>query len=70
MFISFRVKFDKGSGIKWILKICVSFAVKYIYRHGNMIEHEQFSEFSESHLLPFMFCNLPRGKMIQLTTHF
>ena len=35
-----------------------------------MIEHEQFSEFSESHLLPFLFHVLPRGKMIQLTTHF
>ena len=35
-----------------------------------MIEHEQFSEFSESHLLPFMFYVLPRGKMIQFTTHF
>ena len=34
MFISFRVKFEKGSGIKWILKICVSFAVKYIYRQN------------------------------------
>ena len=41
-----------------------------IYRHGNMIEHEQFSDFSESHLLPFMFYVLPRGKMIQLTTNF
>ena len=30
-----------------------------------MIEHEQFSEFS----LPFMIHVLPRGKMIQLTTH-
>ena len=35
-----------------------------------MIEHEQFSEFTESHLLPFMFHVLPRGKMIQLTTLF
>ena len=35
-----------------------------------MTEHEQFSEFSESHLLPFMFQVLPRGKMIQLTTHY
>ena len=35
-----------------------------------MIEHEQFSEFSESHLLPFMFYVLPRGKMIQLTGIF
>ena len=31
--------------------------------------HEQFSEFSESHLLPIMFYVLPRSKMIQLTTH-
>ena len=35
-----------------------------------MIEHEQFSEFSESHLLPLMFHVLRQGKMIQLTTHF
>ena len=27
-----------------------------------MIEHEQFSEFSESHLLPFMFYVLPTGQ--------
>ena len=41
-----------------------------IYRHENMIEHEQFSIFYESHLLPFMLYVLPRGKMIQLTTIF
>ena len=41
-----------------------------IYRHGNMIEHEQFSEFFESHVLPVIFHVLPRGKMIQLITHF
>ena len=35
-----------------------------------MIEHEQFSEFSESHLLPSMFDVLPRGKTIQLTSIF
>ena len=29
MYISFGVKLIKVSGIKWILKICVSFAVKY-----------------------------------------
>ena len=30
MFISFSINIDKVSGMKWILKICVSFAVKYI----------------------------------------
>ena len=29
MFISFRVNLIRVFGIKWILKICVSFAVKY-----------------------------------------
>ena len=35
-----------------------------------MIEHEQFSEFSESHVLLFMFHVLLQGKMIQLNTDF
>ena len=35
-----------------------------------MIEQEQFSEFSESHLLPIMSYVLPQGKMIQLITRF
>ena len=42
MFISFRVKFDKGFWYEMDIKICVSFAVKYMYK--SLTKTKKYSE--------------------------